>query len=118
MPAAPPAWLDATDYAPSPRPTDLLEFFGIPPSLAEDLHDNIRKKRPHCDRPTGALRRSLLDADRPAGAGGPARRGTQHGRRSHGGTGQRLAGVLPEAAAAGLRQGALRAAPAPLRWAR
>jgi hypothetical protein len=38
-------WLNATDFAPTPTPADLQEFFGIPPAPAETLPANIREKR-------------------------------------------------------------------------
>lgn len=38
-------WRDATDFAPTPTPADLREFFGIPPSPPEALPTNIRDKR-------------------------------------------------------------------------
>jgi hypothetical protein len=38
-------WLNATDFAPTPTPADLQEFFGIPPSPPDELAGNIRQKR-------------------------------------------------------------------------
>lgn len=40
-------WLHETDYPASPTPTDLKEFFGIPPAPDTDnsLNENIREKR-------------------------------------------------------------------------
>jgi hypothetical protein len=38
-------WMDTTEYAETPTPRDLMEFFGIPPSPPEELGDNIRAKR-------------------------------------------------------------------------
>jgi hypothetical protein len=38
-------WLDTTEFAETPTPRDLQEFFGIPPSPPEDLGGNIRAKR-------------------------------------------------------------------------
>jgi hypothetical protein len=38
-------WMDATEFAEVPTPSDLQEFFGIPPSPPDDLGANIRAKR-------------------------------------------------------------------------
>lgn len=38
-------WLDTQDFAVTPAPSDLQEFFGIPPSPPEALDANIREKR-------------------------------------------------------------------------
>jgi hypothetical protein len=38
-------WLDTQDFAEVPTPSDLQEFFGIPPSPPEALDANIREKR-------------------------------------------------------------------------
>src|SRR6185437_9072443 len=38
-------WMDTTEYAETPTPRDLMEFFGIPPSPPEELGENIRAKR-------------------------------------------------------------------------
>ncbi|HET7014244.1 MAG TPA: hypothetical protein VFI65_10050, partial [Streptosporangiaceae bacterium] len=38
-------WLNSADFAPTPTPRDLQEFFGIPPSPPEELDANIREKR-------------------------------------------------------------------------
>ncbi|HWG02463.1 MAG TPA: hypothetical protein VG164_11550 [Trebonia sp.] len=38
-------WVSSTDFAATPTPADLREFFGIPPSPPEKLDDNIREKR-------------------------------------------------------------------------
>lgn len=43
-------WLDATEYAETPAPGDLMEFFGIPPSPPEELGANIRAKRKYWKR--------------------------------------------------------------------
>lgn len=40
-------WMDTAEYAETPAPRDLMEFFGIPPSPPEDLGANIRAKRKH-----------------------------------------------------------------------
>ncbi len=40
-------WLHDEDYPASPKPGDLLEFFGVPPSPESELDANIRKKRKH-----------------------------------------------------------------------
>ena len=40
-------WLETTDYAPVPQPTDLKEFFGVPPAPETELDQNIRSKRRH-----------------------------------------------------------------------
>jgi hypothetical protein len=38
-------WMNETDFALQPTPSDLMEFFGIPPSPPGDLDANIREKR-------------------------------------------------------------------------
>jgi hypothetical protein len=38
-------WLQIADYSVTPTPTDLRQFFGIPPSPPEELDHNIREKR-------------------------------------------------------------------------
>ena len=38
-------WLNQEDFAATPTPADLREFFGIPPSPGEALDANIREKR-------------------------------------------------------------------------
>ena len=38
-------WMDTTEYAETPAPRDLMEFFGIPPSPPEDLGANILQER-------------------------------------------------------------------------
>lgn len=41
------SWLHQEDYPTSPTPTDLFEFFGIPPDPESALDSNIRSKRKH-----------------------------------------------------------------------
>lgn len=38
-------WLNSADFSPTPTPTDLQGFFGIPPAPPAELDANIREKR-------------------------------------------------------------------------